>query len=67
MRALPSSLKRYCPGSLRYVRHAPRHGKRIVGRPHRRESIGLAVVALPCLVYAMDLTVLNLALPVLEP
>lgn len=29
----------------------------------RREWIGLAVIALPCLVYAMDLTVLNLALP----
>jgi MFS transporter, DHA2 family, multidrug resistance protein len=29
----------------------------------RREWIGLAVIALPCLVYAMDLTVLNLAVP----
>ncbi len=29
----------------------------------RREWIGLAVIALPCAVYAMDLTVLNLALP----
>jgi MFS transporter, DHA2 family, multidrug resistance protein len=29
----------------------------------RREWIGLAVIALPCLVYSMDLTVLNLALP----
>jgi DHA2 family multidrug resistance protein-like MFS transporter len=29
----------------------------------RREWIGLTVIALPCLVYAMDLTVLNLALP----
>jgi MFS transporter, DHA2 family, multidrug resistance protein len=28
-----------------------------------REWIGLAVIALPCVVYAMDLTVLNLALP----
>lgn len=28
-----------------------------------REWIGLAVLALPCLLYAMDLTVLNLALP----
>jgi hypothetical protein len=27
----------------------------------RREWAGLAVIALPCLVYAMDLTVLNLA------
>lgn len=31
----------------------------------RREWIGLAVIALPCAVYAMDLTVLNLALPAL--
>ena len=28
-----------------------------------REWWGLAVIALPCLVYAMDLTVLNLAVP----
>jgi DHA2 family multidrug resistance protein-like MFS transporter len=32
----------------------------------RREWIGLAVLALPCIVYAMDLTVLNLALPALS-
>jgi DHA2 family multidrug resistance protein-like MFS transporter len=29
----------------------------------RREWIGLAVLALPCLIYAMDITVLNLAVP----
>jgi MFS transporter, DHA2 family, multidrug resistance protein len=29
----------------------------------RREWIGLAVIALPCLLYAMDLTVLTLAVP----
>ncbi len=29
----------------------------------RREWIGLAVIALPCMLYAMDLTVLNLAVP----
>ena len=29
----------------------------------RKEWIGLAVLALPCLLYAMDLTVLNLAVP----
>src|SRR5215216_5026929 len=34
-------------------------------RAGRREWIGLAVIALPCLIYAMDLTVLFLALPVL--
>jgi DHA2 family multidrug resistance protein-like MFS transporter len=32
-------------------------------RATRREWLGLAVIALPCLLYAMDLTVLNLALP----
>ena len=32
----------------------------------RREWIGLAVIALPCLLYSMDLTVLNLALPALS-
>ena len=29
----------------------------------RREWVGLAVLALPCLLYSMDLTVLNLAVP----
>ena len=28
-----------------------------------REWIGLAVIALPCLLYSMDLTVLHLAVP----
>jgi DHA2 family multidrug resistance protein-like MFS transporter len=32
----------------------------------RREWAGLAVIALPCLLYAMDLTVLNLAVPQLS-
>lgn len=32
-------------------------------RATRREWIGLAVIALPCILYAMDLTVLNLAVP----
>jgi len=36
------------------------------GRATRREWIGLAVIALPCMVYAMDLTVLNLALPAIS-
>ncbi len=35
-------------------------------RAGRREWIGLAVLALACLVYAMDLTVLNLAVPELS-
>src|SRR5215208_463321 len=32
-------------------------------RAGRREWIGLAVIALPCMLYSMDLTVLNLAVP----
>ena len=35
-------------------------------RAGRREWLGLAVIAIPCAVYAMDLTVLNLALPALS-
>jgi MFS transporter, DHA2 family, multidrug resistance protein len=35
-------------------------------RATRREWLGLAVIALPCLLYAMDLTVLTLALPSLS-
>ena len=35
-------------------------------RATRREWIGLAVIALPCLLYAMDLTVLTLAVPVAQ-
>src|SRR5512132_419613 len=35
----------------------------VPGRATRREWIGLAVIALPCVLYAMDLTVLNIAVP----
>ena len=35
-------------------------------RAGRREWIGLAVLALPCLLYSMDLTVLHLAVPQLS-
>ncbi len=35
----------------------------VTPRAGRREWLGLAVLALPCLIYSMDLTVLNLALP----
>ncbi|HET9556456.1 MAG TPA: MFS transporter, partial [Actinomycetota bacterium] len=35
-------------------------------RAGRREWIGLAVLALACLLYAMDLTVLHLAVPSLS-
>jgi MFS transporter, DHA2 family, multidrug resistance protein len=34
-----------------------------VQKATRREWIGLAVIVLPCLIYSMDLTVLNLAIP----
>ncbi|SLH74084.1 Putative transmembrane-transport protein [Mycobacteroides abscessus subsp. abscessus] len=35
-------------------------------RAGRREWVGLAVLALACLVYAMDLTVLHLAVPMIS-
>ena len=35
-------------------------------RATRREWIGLAVIALPCMLYSMDLTVLNLAVPAIS-
>ncbi|MEX0733865.1 MAG: MFS transporter [Steroidobacteraceae bacterium] len=37
-----------------------------INRAGRREWIGLAVIALPCALYSMDLTVLNLAVPSLS-
>jgi DHA2 family multidrug resistance protein-like MFS transporter len=37
-----------------------------MSRAARREWIGLAVIALPCMLYSMDLTVLNLAVPSLS-
>jgi DHA2 family multidrug resistance protein-like MFS transporter len=43
--------------------HSDAHTPR---RATRREWIGLAVIALPCLLYAMDLTVLTLALPAIS-
>jgi len=35
-------------------------------RATHRDWLGLAVIALPCVVYAMDLTVLNLAIPAIS-
>ncbi len=35
----------------------------LAGRATRREWFGLAIIALPCVLYSMDLTVLNLAVP----
>jgi DHA2 family multidrug resistance protein-like MFS transporter len=41
--------------------------KSVIGpRATRREWIGLAVIALPCMLYSMDLTVLNLAVPAIS-
>ena len=36
------------------------------GKATRREWIGLAVIALPCLLNAMDLTVLEAAVPAIS-
>src|SRR5215510_8634109 len=36
------------------------------GGATKREWIGLAVLALPCMLYSMDLTVLHLAVPALS-
>ncbi len=36
------------------------------GKATRREWIGLVIIALPCILYAMDLTVLNLVVPSLS-
>jgi MFS transporter, DHA2 family, multidrug resistance protein len=38
----------------------------VASRAGRREWVGLAVLALACLIYAMDLTVLHLAVPALS-
>jgi len=38
----------------------------VTPRAGQREWLGLAVIALPCLLYSMDLTVLNLAVPQLS-
>ena len=42
------------------------HATLAPARAGRREWIGLAVIAVPCVLYAMDLTVLDLALPALS-
>ena len=42
------------------------HGPEAATRAGRREWVGLAVLALACLLYAMDLTVLHLAVPALS-
>jgi len=44
----------------------PMEGPARAGKAGRREWIGLAVIALPCMLYSMDLTVLDLAIPALS-
>lgn len=39
---------------------------RVIPKAGSREWLGLTVIALPCMVYSMDLTVLNLAVPQLS-
>jgi DHA2 family multidrug resistance protein-like MFS transporter len=41
-------------------------GHLVAPRAGRREWIGLAVIAVPCLLYSMDLTVLELAVPAIS-
>jgi MFS transporter, DHA2 family, multidrug resistance protein len=48
------------------VQHAELDNLLGVRRAGRQEWIGLGVLALPCLLYSMDLTVLNLAVPQLS-
>src|SRR5580692_8892660 len=38
----------------------------LAGKATPREWMGLAIIALPCVLYAMDLTILNLAVPSLS-
>ena len=38
----------------------------VLVRAGRREWVGLGVLALPCMLYSMDLTVLDLAVPALS-
>src|SRR5918994_457071 len=50
----------------RQTHKGPRVNVSVPTRAGRREWIGLAVIALPCILYSMDLTVLNLAVPALS-
>lgn len=55
------------PGSAPMNHHAvPLDHTPAPGPATRREWAGLAVIALPCMLYSMDLTVLNLAVPAIS-
>ena len=51
-------------GSKLIMSETPETGKQ--QKAGKRQWIGLAVIALPCLLYSMDLTVLNLAIPAIS-
>jgi MFS transporter, DHA2 family, multidrug resistance protein len=53
----------YIVGSTMIVKNSTDRDATPSPRAGRREWTGLAVIALPCLLYSMDLTVLNLAVP----
>jgi DHA2 family multidrug resistance protein-like MFS transporter len=72
LRAIDNSQEHHCPNQRKRMNEETvdigeksssdtRHA-----RAGRKEWIGLAVIALPCMLYSMDLTVLNLALPALS-
>lgn len=48
---------------LKTVESESTHGEIPPPKAGRKEWLGLAVIALPCVLYSMDLTVLNLAVP----
>ncbi len=54
-----------CAGTRRSERRRPIAADELP-RATRREWIGLGVIALPCILYSMDLSVLNLAVPALS-
>jgi DHA2 family multidrug resistance protein-like MFS transporter len=65
-RTRSSCLDRLTSGHALMTADAEPSTAAVATRATRRDWIGLAVIALPCLVYSMDLTVLNLALPALS-
>src|SRR5207249_12193757 len=63
----PPARHRVVQGSGRQHPVRPRRELALAGpKATRREWIGLALIALPCLPYSMDLTALNLAVPKLS-
>ncbi len=48
------------------MENSPRSSDAVGMKATRKQWLGLLIIALPCMVYAMDLTVLNLAVPQLS-